>query len=1088
MDPSHKDEDNGVPENSVQPIPNKAEALTIDNSIKKAPLEMTSQKARKQAEYDEMYMAEQRRQDIYYAAYENGSNDPNEIPDIDQNLLWNIERRKKKNTCPHCKGNIENGDIRSHLKNCAEAKVALEKRRQSIIDLGRSGLGSSIGASHDVSVATSSVEKHRKPENSSHTDTENSSQPIPKKARVKKPIEDNANSDSSGEITFKPPIEVSQEEQLKLAQKEYDELVNKDTSEGRLKKFKINYIQENIRNPISVEKKESITEKQVRLESLQNQLFGKLSSQDPVLSRLSTETPPVTLTEEIKKNSSQNHIDPVLTQTILFKPAEESTLKFDSRTISLDDQEKIRVQRNDHDNISNFNMIFNCEIMSGNHATISYKTPNVYLQDHSTHGTTVMHENGLVTNLIGQQMVQIKTGDIINFANSCSGGIVGRIEITPGPRNLSQYEQDRLSNIEEREFFIPPKLSEDLNKKRKVDQTKNNQSSDEEISPPRKHQMSTRLKTANQEEDAYTFNCYKCDRQFGFKDQLEIHVTSHDFDLEAEPHSIHDMLPDSLNCDIGAAETEDQLDFYPPPSILPASVTAEPDHDIGEELIKLREKTSLRTQSTNCFLARIEALLKDKFEIRKITEECVKFDEWDWSQFDGKFPAEYDERKVTVDKNAASIYKSGGHMNKMPVYVPHDNDSLYSSMSLLMCGDTCLALELRASTVISMAKNWPQVLEAASDKGLTAFGSGILYSEEMKKATSVNSRQGTVQFIAMVWAIKTASILVYPQVSLTDTDSISNQGMFGGSKFPFRDYFIMWSGQKFPTEFKPEHFIPLVPSNIKDVANVVSTAEYEEIVETLANAPDTKVSYSNFGQRIKKPKVYETLLAVKNEKLLEKIPPGNKSNKSYFIKRTDFTNGPGSIIDDKHPYNGSYGSSCYAYTVSNGKFCKAASGYVSTAGQHFTYKKGDTVSICDENWIISWTYSCSRNRKDAELKRHATYFITKNPEFTWMNDIAMIEYVGVDPDEFSNTKPHGNSHEGDPFRRTKFSLIKESAQLHEAGVSPRKIYDVKRNTSRPSEGLRNPTQIYNAANRLKREKFGNTFGSSGSDQMLKVFR
>ena len=48
-----------------------------------------------------------------------------------------------------------------------------------------------------------------------------------------------------------------------------------------------------------------------------------------------------------------------------------------------------------------------------------------------------------------------------------------------------------------------------------------------------------------------------------------------------------------------------------------------------------------------------------------------------------------------------------------------------------------------------------------------------------------------------------------------------------------------------------QHFIPLVPSKVKDVANVVSTTEYEEIVENQANAPDTKVSYSNFGQRIK---------------------------------------------------------------------------------------------------------------------------------------------------------------------------------------------------------------------------------------------
>ena len=112
------------------------------------PVEMTSKKERKKAEYDAWYMAEQKRQDEFYEKFETGSTD--EIPDFDPDLLFNLERRKKRNICPHCKGNIDNGNIRSHLQNCAEAKVALEKRRQDIIDLGR---GSSIGARVDVSVA-----------------------------------------------------------------------------------------------------------------------------------------------------------------------------------------------------------------------------------------------------------------------------------------------------------------------------------------------------------------------------------------------------------------------------------------------------------------------------------------------------------------------------------------------------------------------------------------------------------------------------------------------------------------------------------------------------------------------------------------------------------------------------------------------------------------------------------------------------------------------------------------------------------------------------------------------------------------------
>ena len=143
------------------------------------PVEM-SKKERKKAEYDACYMAEQKRQDEFYEKFETGCTD--EIPDFDPDLMFNLERRKKRNICPHCKGNI-GSDIRSHLQNCAEAKVALEKRRQEIIDLGR---GSSIGARVDISVA--SVEKNEKPEDKSIDKTlnENSSNKKIYKIRIAK--------------------------------------------------------------------------------------------------------------------------------------------------------------------------------------------------------------------------------------------------------------------------------------------------------------------------------------------------------------------------------------------------------------------------------------------------------------------------------------------------------------------------------------------------------------------------------------------------------------------------------------------------------------------------------------------------------------------------------------------------------------------------------------------------------------------------------------------------------------------------------------------------------------------------------------
>ena len=136
---------NPDPNATANPNPNATENFDIGMHLIKAiqnpiPVEAANQiqkenqnpnantKASKLAEHDKKYMAEQRRQDDYYAPYENGSMCDDGIPEIDTNLLHNLEKRKKRNTCVYCQGNIANGDIRTHLANCAEAKVALQKR------------------------------------------------------------------------------------------------------------------------------------------------------------------------------------------------------------------------------------------------------------------------------------------------------------------------------------------------------------------------------------------------------------------------------------------------------------------------------------------------------------------------------------------------------------------------------------------------------------------------------------------------------------------------------------------------------------------------------------------------------------------------------------------------------------------------------------------------------------------------------------------------------------------------------------------------------------------------------------------------
>ena len=71
-----------------------------------------------------------------------------------------------------------------------------------------------------------------------------------------------------------------------------------------------------------------------------------------------------------------------------------------------------------------------------------------------------------------------------------------------------------------------------------------------------------------------------------------------------------------------------------------------------------------------------------------------------------------------IDSNAAELYKIGGKIDKLPVYVESDGNTLFSAMSVLLCGEEYLATEIRASTVASMIKNRPAITDAARSKGL----------------------------------------------------------------------------------------------------------------------------------------------------------------------------------------------------------------------------------------------------------------------------------------------------------------------------------------------------------------------------------
>lgn len=160
-----------------------------------------------------------------------------------------------------------------------------------------------------------------------------------------------------------------------------------------------------------------------------------------------------------------------------------------------------------------------------------------------------------------------------------------------------------------------------------------------------------------------------------------------------------------------------------------------------------------------------------------------------------------------------------------------------------------------------------------------------------------------------------------------------------------------------------------------------------------------KVRSENFGKRLgtgqRGANVYKILESIKIEELPSKVPPGNKTNTTFFIRRTNFDDGPGALADDKAPYSGGYGGHVYAYEVRNEKFKRVVDKSISTTGG-FTYKKGGLVYACDPNWIIQWQSYSTRSFEGSELKRHVTYYVTSNPQFLWMNDICLVEYTGID--------------------------------------------------------------------------------------------
>ena len=321
-------------------------------------------------------------------------------------------------------------------------------------------------------------------------------------------------------------------------------------------------------------------------------------------------------------------------------------------------------------------------------------------------------------------------------------------------------------------------------------------------------------------EREFPFKCFKCGEKFELKVHYQCHLDMHfkpthpEYASEGGMHNIFDTIADPILIQNDEEViVEDQLHF--PPTARNYESSAELAQNENIDIILLKQKTELRKPILKEFLTTIVTLIDDKAEWSQIHEVCTKLEEWDWNQFKGSVACQFDPNKMEIDENALKVYKSYGRTDRSPIYVPHDKNSLYSSMSVLICGETFLSLELRVSTVVAIANKWAEIYQVACDNGLTTYGPTIDHRKELRDTACEDTTQKTLQFIGMTWAIEAASFLIYPLIGLTDISALINQGFFGACKFEDRNYFIMWSGEKSDTNFIPDHFIPLVPADLR---------------------------------------------------------------------------------------------------------------------------------------------------------------------------------------------------------------------------------------------------------------------------------
>ena len=164
------------------------------------------------------------------------------------------------------------------------------------------------------------------------------------------------------------------------------------------------------------------------------------------------------------------------------------------------------------------NLVFEGNLLSNHHATFSLKENVLYLKDHSTNNTSITPVNGVSMDINHGKTVVVNSFDTINFGSCPVQGVITEVEF------LSDYEVKRLSNIEEKNQQIPPKVSSILppKPKRKKSIIRTNEKPAKTVIT--RQELKTQKKSENEVNTNIHTECPECAERFEANGALFLHL------------------------------------------------------------------------------------------------------------------------------------------------------------------------------------------------------------------------------------------------------------------------------------------------------------------------------------------------------------------------------------------------------------------------------------------------------------------------------------------------------------------------------------------------------------------------------------